>query len=102
MLLFSGFYLRLRNIHVCLQWLSYITFFRYGFEAIMQCVYGYDRSYLKSSEAYRNFKSPRMYPEEFGMEDANYWIDMLGLAVWVIALQLVFHLVLKFKMRISR
>jgi hypothetical protein len=102
MLIFSGFYLRLQDMHVYLQWLSYIAYFRYAFEALMQCVYGYDRPYLKCSEAYCHFKSPRKYLEEFDMEDANYWMDMLGLLVWITALQIVFHLMLKFKMRISR
>ncbi|KAJ4427770.1 hypothetical protein ANN_25423, partial [Periplaneta americana] len=102
MLLFSGFYLRLRDIHVCLQWLSYVTFFRYGFEATMQCVYGYGRASLKCSEAYCHFKSPRKYLEEFGMEHSNYWFDLLGLAVWIVALQVALHLILRLRLKISR
>lgn len=102
MLLFSGFYLRLQDMPACLQWVSYVAFFRYGFEAIMQCVYGYDRSNLKCSEAYCHYKSPRKYLEEFGMEEANYWIDILGILLWIITLQLAFHFMLKLKMRISR
>ncbi|XP_023722130.1 ATP-binding cassette sub-family G member 1 isoform X2 [Cryptotermes secundus] len=102
MLIFSGFYLRLQDMQVFLQWLSYVAYFRYAFEALMQSVYGYDRPYLKCSEAYCHFKSPRKYLEEFDMEDANYWTDMLGLLVWIAALQIVFHLMLKFKMRVSR
>jgi len=102
MLLFSGFYLRLQDMPACLQWVSYVAFFRYSFEAIMQCVYGYDRSNLKCSEAYCHYKSPKKYLEEFGMEEANYWIDILGLLLWIITLQLAFHFMLKLKMRISR
>lgn len=102
LLLFCGFYLRLQDMPACLQWVSYVTFFRHGFEAIMQCVYGYDRSNLKCSEAYCHYKSPKKYLEEFGMEEVHYWNDILGLLLWIITLQLAFHFMLKLKMRISR
>ncbi|PSN48087.1 ATP-binding cassette sub-family G member 4 [Blattella germanica] len=102
MLLFSGFYLRIQDMHIAIHWLSYVSFFRHGFEAMMECVYGYNRPRLRCSEAYCHFRNPQKYLEEFGMENGTYWYDMIGLALWVIALQIILHLILHIKMRIAR
>ncbi|KAJ9576543.1 hypothetical protein L9F63_025561, partial [Diploptera punctata] len=102
LLLFSGFYLRIQDMHISIHWLSYISFFRHSFEAMMACIYGYDRPNLKCSEAYCHFKSPKKFLGEFGMEHNVYWFDMLGLAIWIIILQLLLQLLLHIKFRISR
>ena len=102
LLLFSGFYLRIQDMHVSIHWLSYVSFFRHGFEAMMACIYGYNRPNLKCSEAYCHFKSPKKFLREFDMEDATYWYDVLGLVLWIIVLQIVLQLLLHIKFRISR
>ena len=102
LLLFSGFYLRIQDMHVSIRWLSYISFFRHCFEAIMVCIYGYKRPNLACSEAYCHFKSPSKFLGEFGMDDSTYWYDILGLVTWILVLQLLLQLMLHIKFRISR
>ncbi|XP_069686813.1 ATP-binding cassette sub-family G member 1-like isoform X2 [Periplaneta americana] len=101
MILFSGFFLKIQDIPQYLHWLSYVSYFRYAFEGSMQCIYGYNRTDLECSIPYCYFKSPSKILEEFGMEESDYGMDVLGLAGWIVALQFALYAALKWRLKIS-
>ena len=46
LLLFSGFFIKLKNIPSTLHWISYVAFIRYGYEGTMGAIYGNARENL--------------------------------------------------------
>ncbi|KAG8225049.1 hypothetical protein J437_LFUL000027 [Ladona fulva] len=98
-LLFSGYFVNFNTIPSYLQWLSYLSYIRYGFEGSMLAIYGYDRAKLKCSEVYCHFKSPTKFLEELDMANAEYWLDVVALGAFFILLRFIAYLVLRFKLR---
>ncbi|XP_046387471.1 ATP-binding cassette sub-family G member 4-like [Ischnura elegans] len=98
-LLFSGYFVNFNTIPSYLQWLSYLSYIRYGFEGSMLAIYGYNRAKLKCSEAYCHYKSPTKFLEELDMANGEYWIDVVALGAFFLLLRCVAYLVLRFKLR---
>jgi len=101
-LLFSGFFVSLKNIPVYMQWLSYVAYVRYGFEGTMQAIYGFEREKLTCGQAYCHFKYPIKFLEELALENATYWVDIVVLFGFFILLRFVGYFVLKFKLHMDR
>lgn len=99
LVLFSGFFINLRDVPNWLNWTTYISYFRYAFEGSMQSVYGYNRTNMECSQAYCHFKSPQKFLEEFEMAEAVYAYDVLALVIWVVMLELSLLFVLKHRIR---
>ncbi|KYN29408.1 ATP-binding cassette sub-family G member 4 [Trachymyrmex cornetzi] len=72
LLLFSGFFLKLSEMSIYLQPLSFVSFFRYAFEGIMQAVY-LDRSNLVCSEIYCYLRSPNKILSMMGMPAVSFY-----------------------------
>jgi len=101
-LLFSGFFVSLKNIPVYMQWLSYVAYVRYGFEGTMQAIYGFDRQKLNCSQPYCHFKYPEKFLEELDLNNAIYWVDVLVLFGFFVLLRLAGYFVLKFRLHMDR
>jgi hypothetical protein len=99
LVIFSGFFLNLRDVPKWLRWLSDVSYFRYAFEGVVLSVYGYNRPNLKCSEIYCYFKSPRKFLEEFEMANGVYAYDVLALVIWAVVVQVSVFLALKYRMR---
>ncbi|VVD05543.1 unnamed protein product [Leptidea sinapis] len=97
--LFSGFFVNFNAIPDYLQWLTYLSYIRYGFEGAMLAVYGYDREKLKCSEAYCHFRTPSLFLKEMSMDKANFWIDVGALSAFFIFIRVISYLVLRFKLK---
>lgn len=98
MFLFSGFFILLSDLPPCLEWLAYISYFRYPFEGLMLAVYGNDRPNLKCSLPYCYYKSPAKFLQDLDLVQGNYWIDIAGIVAWIIVLRIAFYAVLKWKL----
>jgi hypothetical protein len=97
LVLFSGFFLKLKDVPKWLKWLTHVSYYRYAFEGAMQCLYGYNRPDLKCSEPYCYFKSPLKFLQEIDMTDASFEYDLMALMVWAVILQLSVLLALKYR-----
>ncbi|KAJ0175547.1 hypothetical protein K1T71_008706 [Dendrolimus kikuchii] len=96
--LFSGFFVNFNAIPSYLQWLTYVSYIRYGFEGAMLAVYGYNREKLHCSEDYCHFRNPSQYLEEMTMDHANFWIDVGALSAFFVFIRVISYLVLRFKL----
>ncbi|KAK0175073.1 hypothetical protein PV327_008857 [Microctonus hyperodae] len=101
-ILFSGFFIKFTAMPYFLQWLSYVSFIRYGFEGAMITVYGYGRERLRCSVAYCHYRIPKVFLKEMSMEDAAYWIDAVALIALLIILRVCAYFVLRLKLRLLR
>ncbi|XP_055683520.1 ATP-binding cassette sub-family G member 4 isoform X2 [Lutzomyia longipalpis] len=101
-ILFSGFFVNLDTIPGYLQWVTYVSYVRYGFEGAMIAVYGMDREKMRCSEMYCHFRSPKKFLEEMSMENAEFWIDATALIGIFIALRIVAYFVLRWKIHSIR
>ncbi|XP_055637099.1 ATP-binding cassette subfamily G member 4-like isoform X1 [Toxorhynchites rutilus septentrionalis] len=101
-ILFSGFFVNFDVIPKYLQWLTYVSYVRYGFEGAMVSVYGMDREKLQCTEIYCHYRSPQKFLEEMSMDKAEYWIDATALFGFFIGLRVVAYLVLRWKLHSIR
>uniref|UniRef100_A0A182Q2X2 ABC transporter domain-containing protein n=1 Tax=Anopheles farauti TaxID=69004 RepID=A0A182Q2X2_9DIPT len=101
-ILFSGFFVNFDVIPSYLQWVTYVSYVRYGFEGAMVSVYGMDRAKLACTEIYCHFRSPKKFLEEMSMDNAEYWIDATALFGFFIALRVIAYFVLRWKLHSIR
>ncbi|XP_034256947.1 ATP-binding cassette sub-family G member 4-like [Thrips palmi] len=101
-LLFSGFFVNFNTIPPYLQWLSYLSYVRYGFEGAMVSVYGLDRQKLHCSEPYCHYKSPKKFLMDMDMADANFWLDAAALFAFFLILRSLTYFILRLKLRSTR
>ncbi|PSN36495.1 ATP-binding cassette sub-family G member 4 [Blattella germanica] len=97
MSLFSGFFMRLEDIPDYLQWFTYVSYFRHSFQAEMVSIYGGNRTKLECSEDFCYFTSPSKVLKEFNLSESTYEMNLCALLMWLVASQIVFYLVLKWR-----
>ncbi|XP_018792137.1 PREDICTED: ATP-binding cassette sub-family G member 1 isoform X1 [Bactrocera latifrons] len=101
-ILFSGFFVNFDTIPGYLQWVTYVSYVRYGFEGAMVSIYGMDRAKLECHEMYCHFRSPKKFLEEMSMDNAEYWIDAVALLGTFVVLRIIAYFVLRWKLHLIR
>ncbi|KAM7354392.1 ABC transporter expressed in trachea isoform 2-T2 [Cochliomyia hominivorax] len=101
-ILFSGFFVNFDTIPGYLQWVTYVSYVRYGFEGAMVAIYGMDRAKLQCDAMYCHYRSPKKFLEEMSMGNAEYWIDAVALLGIFIALRIIAYFVLRWKLHMIR
>ncbi|XP_032665784.1 ATP-binding cassette sub-family G member 1-like [Odontomachus brunneus] len=97
--IFSGFFVHLKDAHPYLQWLFHTSFLKYGFEGVMIAIYGYNRTKLKCSADYCHFAIPEKLLTEVDMKHVDYWFNMTVLIVLYIVLDIVAYIILKIRVK---
>lgn len=98
MFLFSGFFILFRDLPLCLKWLSYLSYFRYPFEGLMMAIYGNNRPRMHCSELLCVYKNPKKFLDDYDLGDGDYWLDIMGVVIWIVVLRVLFFLILKWKL----
>ncbi|XP_017858398.1 PREDICTED: ATP-binding cassette sub-family G member 1 isoform X2 [Drosophila arizonae] len=101
-ILFSGFFVNFDTIPGYLQWLTYVSYVRYGFEGAMVSIYGMDRAKLHCNEIYCHHRVPKKFLEWMSMEDARFWVDAVALLGIFFALRIIAYFVLRWKLHMIR
>ncbi|XP_054609836.1 ATP-binding cassette sub-family G member 4-like isoform X2 [Dunckerocampus dactyliophorus] len=102
MILFSGFFVNFDTIPIYLQWTSYVSYLRYGFEGVMIAIYGANRSQLECNNPPCPFQEPASVLKLLNVDKAKLYVDFISLGVFFFILRLAIYLVLKYKVKSAR
>lgn len=98
MLIFSGFFIRFKELPTVFKPFTYVSFFRYGLEGSVQAVYGNNRSNLACFEPFCYYKNVGKFLKDIDMIDSSFTLDVTGFLVWICMIQVFLYAALKFKM----
>lgn len=102
LLLFAGFFLKIGEMSVYLQPLSFISFFRYAFEGMIQAIYGLDRPNLYCSEVYCYLYSPSKIISLMDMPTVSFYVSLTILGCWIFCLHIIIYAILCWKIYYAR
>ncbi|XP_053332449.1 ATP-binding cassette sub-family G member 4-like [Clarias gariepinus] len=100
--LFSGFFVKCDTMSACLRWISYVTFGRYGFEGMIQTIYGMNRTTLECPSFNCPFQNPEAVLQLLHVKDGELYVDFIALGVSFLILRLATYVVLRYKIRFDR
>ncbi|KAL0103650.1 hypothetical protein PUN28_017728 [Cardiocondyla obscurior] len=93
LLLFAGYFLKLREMLIYLQPLSTVSFFRYTYEGMLQAIY-LNRPNLSCTEIYCFFQSPSKILSIMDVPTVPFHAILIILASWIICLHIFTYAVL--------
>lgn len=90
-ILFGGYFIRILLMPKFLRWLSYLSYFRYTFEAMIIVVYGFNRCGCSEKECQSSVMT------DFDLTDNDIYISLAAIFAYFIILRIVTYFIVKFK-----
>lgn len=98
-LLTSGTFISFHGIPKFARWISYLSFGRYGFEATVLSIYGWELEKLPCYEAYCHFRNPRIILQELDIMESNIDLDIIALVGIFLMIRILGYISMKLKLR---
>ncbi|KAM3964150.1 ATP-binding cassette sub-family G member 4-like [Aphomia sociella] len=104
MLVFSGFLVLFSHMSPTMRAISYISFLKFAYEALVLSVYSYGRKALPcpSTRDFCTIRYPTEILEIFSFDPNNYWTDIAVLFVEIIVIRIIAYVSLKKTLKKSR
>lgn len=87
-LIFSGFFVHMKDAAPYMRWLFHTSFLKYGLEGVAHAVFGYDRGKMQCSSDYCHFVQPQKFLDQVGMDEARMTVDAVVLISLYFAIRL--------------
>lgn len=98
-LLFSGFFIRMRELSWFLRPICDISFFRYIFEGLMRSIYGYERGELPCHTQFCYYRFSEQFLRDFDMLGYKISVDVVALTLILMLLLITFNITLNVTIR---
>lgn len=101
LLLFAGYFVKLKEISVYLRPISTVSFFRFALEGMLQAIY-LDRPNLSCLKNYCYFHSPKKILSLMDLPTMPFHIILIILGSWIICLHIITYAILCWKIYYAR
>ncbi|XP_050440575.1 ATP-binding cassette subfamily G member 4 [Adelges cooleyi] len=98
LMMFSGFGVNLRDIPCYLKWGTYISFLRYGLEALVAAIYK-DRPLLPCDDLYCHYKYSAKFLYEVAMPVDQFGNDVIALLISLVVTRVAAYYMLRLRVR---
>lgn len=100
MLLLGGVLAYFNHMPRFVYYVTYINYFRYSVDGIVQAIYGFQRETIQcpTDIDYCHYRVPSMLLEELHMATFSFWIDVAILISWFVVTRIVTYISLKRKL----
>ncbi len=99
-ILFSGFLISVKHLPKFIKWMSYVSFFRYGFEALANAIYK-DRDFECKESIDCTFPNAEVLLKRYGLE-LDFYVDVLVLCAIMLVTRISAFFVMWLKVKTSR
>lgn len=101
-LVFAGILVLFNHMPRVMYYITFISYIRYAVEAMVQSIYGFERSNLscptQDGITYCQYRIPKVLLKELAMIENNYWINIIVLTIYFIILRFIAYCSLKRKL----
>lgn len=93
----AGVFALFNHMPRILYYVSYVNFYRFAFDGLVQAIYGFQREPLHcpSHINYCHFRVPSTMLEELRMAKSIFWIDVVVVLAWSVIIRIIVYISLK-------
>ncbi|KYM98650.1 ATP-binding cassette sub-family G member 1 [Cyphomyrmex costatus] len=100
MIVLAGFLVFFNHMPLTLYYVSYMNYYRFAFDGLIQAIYGFQREAIPcpSNVDYCHLRIPSLILEELKMTKSKFWIDVVILFAWFVVVRTMAYVTLKRKL----
>ncbi|KAG5329787.1 ABCG4 protein, partial [Acromyrmex charruanus] len=100
MVTLAGYLIFFNHMPRILYYVSYINYYRFAFDGLIQAIYGFQREAIPcpSNIDYCHLRMPSLILEELSMTKSIFWVDVIVLFAWFVVIRTVAYVTLKRKL----
>lgn len=95
MLELAGIFAFFNHMPQVLYYLSYMNYFRFAVDGLVQAIYGFQRETLHCPIEYCHYRAPSTLLEELRMSKSIFWVDVVVVLIWSLIIRIIVYISLK-------